>query len=210
MSGVSRSPLDKGRSVYRFDHAAQAFLTIAAYWRSWMPVRCEQWPHGHYCWRRGDQDLAGLIRFLDEEYGDEIRLGIPQERIDNGGVGRVSMLWARVSGNEQLQRAQRFRPRPTLVIQEGTSTARWLIWWLERPMSYFDVIAANRKLAYGLHAVQKSGDPDAAWIPAPGSMLRGKPVRVTRLTTASFELPAVVAHLKEPPDRFAWLDAARS
>lgn len=205
--------MHEGRSVYRFDHAAQALLTISAYWGSWMPVRCASWPHTEHCWRRGPRDdLAGLIRWLDEQYSDEIRLGVPQERIDNGGVGRCSMLWAHVTGHDQLDRAQRFRPRPTLVIAEGTSTARWLIWWLDKPMNYFDVVAANRKVAYALHARQKDGDPDMAWIPAPGSCLRDgrsrpAPVRVSRLTTASFELPAVVGRLREPPDRFAWMDA---
>jgi hypothetical protein len=165
------------------------------------------------CWRRGPHDdLATLIRSLDENADDTIELGMPRERIpgrpEEDGVGRASVLWARVTGNEQLARARRFRPLPSMVLQEGTSTRRWLVWALEQPINYFDVVERNRRLAYCFGARQKDGDPDVAWLPAPGTCVRTGarpvPVRVTRLTTASY-LPAITDRLREPPAKDAWM-----
>jgi hypothetical protein len=154
--------------------------------------------------------LADAVRHADERYSDEVELGLPEFRRWNGGVGGATVLWAYVTGADQLRRARAFRPLPTLVVQEGSSSRRWLIWWLEEFVRYGALGEANRKLAYALGAVQKHGDPDAFRVPAPGSCLRRgrrKPVPVVcgRLSLESFRVGQVVGRLKEPPAKDAWM-----
>lgn len=199
--------------VAKFDIAAQALLLMSAFWGGWLPIRLGSWGQFEMCWRRGpSQDLAGLVRYLDEHHADTIELGIPRERIpkrpEEDGVGRCSILWTRVAGTDQLERARRFRPLPSMVLQEGTSSRRWLIWSLDRPVGYFDAVERNRRLAYAFGAVQKFGNPDEAWLAAPGTCVRSGsrpvPVRVTRLSTDSYG-PQITDRLKEPPDKLAWM-----
>lgn len=191
----------------------QAYGLYSAWWGGWIPVRLGSWveERREVIWRQGPAaGLERLVRELDEENDDDVLLGVPQHRPFNGGVGHASVLWARVEGKEQLQRARRLRPLPSLVLQEGTSSRRWLLWALERPAGYFDLRDANRKLAYAIGGVQKHGDPDAVWFPAPGTCLRSGrsrpvPVRVARLTAATYPCAkAVVGRLKEPPDLVPW------
>lgn len=202
-----------------FDEALRAFQFFTAWWGGWVPLQLRSWKPSEIVWRQGppgpghSRDLVGMVRFLDEHYDDEILLGMPQERPNNGGVGRASVLWCRVEGKDQLARARRFHPRPSLVLAEGTSTRRWLFWPLERPVSYFEVKPANRKIAYHLRAMQKWGDPDRVWFPAPGTCLRAErsrpvPVVVARLTQDVFELDAVVGRLREPPEVDWWRESA--
>lgn len=195
----------------RFDEALQAFQFYTAWWGGWIPIRLASWRGREMMWRQGpSSDLPDLVRWLDEENDDEILLGMPQAKPFNGGVGLVSVLWVRVEGKEQLARARRFRPLPSLVLAEGSSTRRLLMWPLERTINYFDATERNRKIAYCLGAKQKWGNPDELWVPAPGTCLRdGRtrpvPVVVSRLTLGTFWPDQVTARLKEPPAKDAWL-----
>jgi hypothetical protein len=73
----------------------------------------------------------------------------------------------------------------------------------------------NKRLAYRFGAVQKYADPDVLTIAAPGTCLRSGarpvPVRVSRLTDATFPLEVFAGHrwLKDPPDPQAWMAASR-
>jgi hypothetical protein len=162
--------------------------------------------------KSGGRELDG--RTWDEmPWSDEICLGLPQMRRWNDGIHCSTVLWVKVEGSDQIARAARFRPLPTVAIQEGSSSRRWLLWLLERPVDYFQVRDRNRRLAYHLRAVQKAGSPDNAWFPAPGSFLRyGRsrpaPVVCSRLTTASFEPDAITSRLREPPPADAWMGKA--
>jgi hypothetical protein len=198
-----------------YQEALQAFLFTSAWWGGSMPVKLGAWAPStekgsETIWRGPHDDLTGIVRDLDERYDDEVLLGVPQSKPWAGGVSSASMLWAVVDGKDQLQRARRFKPYPSLVLQAGAASRRWLVWALEEPVSYFELVAANRKLAYHLRAVQKFGDPDLVWFPAPGTCLRqGRarpvPVRVARLTTDACVAEGIVGRLKEPPPKDAWL-----
>jgi hypothetical protein len=195
----------------RFTEALQAFQTMTGWWGGYLPVRLGSWRDDECMWRRTPHsDLPKLVRALDEEHDDEILLGLPQAKPFNGGVGRVSVLWVRVEGTDQLQRARKLKPRPSLALAEGSSTRRVLFWALEKPIDYFDAEARNRRLAYACKAVQRFGNPDAMWVPAPGTCLRRDrtrpvPVVVARLTTDVYKPDAVTGRLKEPPPKDAWL-----
>ena len=170
----------------------------------------------HRCGQPGDgARLARVVRWHDQRLDTEIRLGVPQAKAKGGGVSFVTALWAVVEGTDQLQRARRFRPLPSLVLQAGAGSKRWLVWALEDRLDYFAAQDANRKIAYHLRATQKHGDVDRAWFPAPGSCLRldrsrPVPVRVARLTTDVFCAESVVGRLREPPPKDAWLTGAVS
>lgn len=202
-----------------YQEALQAYLFMGAWWGGAVPVKLGSWAPSteagsETIWRHGPHsDLAGIVRDLDASCDDEVLLGVPESRPWAGGVSSGSMLWAVVDGPDQLQRARQFKPHPSLVLQAGAASRRWLFWALEEPVSYFALQAHNRKLAYALRAVQKHGDADSAWFPAPGTCLRrGRarpvPVRVARLTTDVFPADSIVGRLKEPPPKDAWMDAA--
>lgn len=201
-----------------YTEALGAYLTISAWWGGWLPITMASWRPGEAIWRCGpagpgrDHDLAGIVRFLEEQHDDEIRLGVPEAKPNNGGVGCASMLWAVVEGTDQLARARRFKPHPALVLQAGGGSKRWLVWPLEQRLDYFHLKDFNRRIAYHLRAVQKHGDPDLAWFPAPGSCLReGRsrpvPVRVARLTTDTFSTD-FAQRLKPAPELRNWWEAA--
>jgi hypothetical protein len=203
-------------------HAA-TFADALAYWQlsaAWwspdaaVPVRLGAWGEGEVMWRRGPRaDLADTVRWLDERHDDDVLLGMPMNRPWAGGVSRASMLWCRVEGSDQLERARRFRPLPSIVFAEGSSSRRLLFWPLEAVHPWGEVLAANRRIAYRLRAVQKHGDPDELVFSAPGTCLRSGrarpvPVRVVRLTVETFTLAQVASRLRDPPE-VRWYEVAR-
>jgi hypothetical protein len=197
--------------VARFDVALEALAFVTGWAGGWFPVERRREDRTRVFWRAARAPgLSSLVRALDERYSDEIAFGLPQPRRFNGGVSSATVLWAWVEGADQVARAQRFRPRPSIVLRAGQSSRRLLIWPLEHEAGYVAVQEANRKLSYALRARQKEGDPDLLWIPCPGTCLRvgrSRPVPVvcSRLSVASFELAAVVGRLREPPARDAWM-----
>jgi hypothetical protein len=42
-----------------------------------------------------------------------------------------------------------------MILQEGSSTRRWLLWALEEPVTYFEAVKLNKRLAYRFGGVQK-------------------------------------------------------
>lgn len=195
----------------RFADALAWWQLHAAWWSpdAAVPVRRASGPPGFTWWHRGPRaDLASTVRRLDERFDDEIHVGLPHDRPGTAGVARASLLWCRVDGPEQLRRANAFRPRPAIVFSEGASR-RLLFWPLEEAVYWPALLAANKRIAYRLRAVQKHGDPDELVFCAPGTCVRvGRarpvPVRVARLTVDSFELQQVVGRLKDPPAQRWW------
>lgn len=195
----------------RFDEALQFLLVSTTWWGGRLRLRLGSWPLSDTIWRSWPDDLAGMVRWLDERHDDDVLIGLPWEHARSGGVSRVSVLWARVEGEEQLRWAKAFRPLPTMILQEGSTTRRWLLWALEEPVGYFDAVDFNRRLAYRFRGVQKWSDPDLLWLPAPGTCLRSDrarpvPIRVSRVTTATFRAGDVAGALKQPPEP-VWMGA---
>ncbi len=202
--------------------ALEQLLCMTAWWGGAMPVRLGSAPAEETFWREVQRpgarpwrwDIASLVRELDEEHDDEVLLGLPWSSPTAGGVARASVLWARVEGSEQVRWAMRFRPLPTMALQEGASSRRVLFWALEEAVPWATVLKQNRRLAYRFGAVQKHADPDVMVFAAPGTCLRsGKrpvPVRVSRLTDATFPVAVFSEHrwLKDPPEQ-NWMAGAR-
>ena len=177
----------------------------------WLPVDRVREDGTRRCWHHtGDgQALVTLVTRCDELYSDEIHLGLPEANRGGGPMG-ATFLWARIDGKQQLQRAHRFRPLPSIAV--GHNGTRWLIWPVNQWLPYFDVEERNRKIAYRLGATQKFGLPEEFRLPAPGSCLRvgrARPVPVVcrRLEPVVFSPDQVTKRLKDPPAKYDWRQA---
>lgn len=190
----------------------RAIDTVLGWKDRWMPVERRRDESVKRCWHHcGDgAALATLVTRADELWSDEVHLGLPERERGKLPCG-ATVLWARIEGKQQLKAAHRFRPLPSIAIQEGAR--RWLIWPVNTWLPYFEVEERNRKIAYRLGATQKYGLPEEFWLPAPGTCMRvgrSRPVPVVcrRLEPQVFSPDAVTARLKEPPAKDAWRQAA--
>lgn len=156
-----------------------------------------------------DQRRArALTAFLAE--GREVWL-FPAPRAKRGVryAGPSSVLWARVEGSDQAQRLQRFQPRPTIVLREGSSSRATALWALHTALPLDWTQRGCERLAYALRSLRKHADPDGFWLPVPGCCLRdGRtrpvPVVTVEYTDLIYRPREVVGRLKDPPARDAW------
>lgn len=182
--------------------------------RSNLPDRSSRVAHSWFDarGREGRRLIAATVRRLDERFSPEITMCLPRKTRGWGTVTESTVLWARVEGSVQVARAHAFRPSPTIVLRDGASSRRLLLWALERPLGWSDTVRAGKRLAYALHAVQKHSDPEELRIPVPGTCLRlgrKRPaaVRVGRLSYDMFTPRELVGQLKDPPD-VKWFEMA--
>jgi hypothetical protein len=77
--------------------------------------------------------IAGRTDRLERSLHDGagIAIGLPLGRREAGGPTGATIVWARIAGASQYSRALKFKPLPTMVLQEGRSTRRLLIWALD-------------------------------------------------------------------------------
>jgi hypothetical protein len=199
-----------------FRQALRALDLILGWHHSCLPIDYGQSELTGRTWHRcGDpHGLVRLVEHFDTEHSDEVQLRLPEPRQGSGPMG-ASVLWARTEGKVQSQRAFKLRPMPTIVLREGGSSRRLMIWALRRWADYFEVQDLNARLAYALGAKQCDGLPERLRIPAPGSCLRvGRarpiPVVVSRLEPVSFLPEQVAGRLRKPPevDPSKWRKAA--
>lgn len=198
-----------------FTEALQALDLLMGWHDPWMPMEFRREGRTARYWHRcgNGRTLAETVQRADELYSDEIILRLPEHARGKGPLG-ATVLWCRVEGKDQLERARRFRPLPTLVLQEGASSRRLLMWGLRSWVDYFEAEQLNKRIAYRLRAVQRHGVPENLEVPAPGTCLRlGRtrpvPVVVGRLTTDVYMPAAVAGKLKDPPpQRMPWEVAA--
>jgi hypothetical protein len=129
-----------------------------------------------------------------------------------GSCHRAGVLWARVEGKRQALELLRFRPSPTIVLREGSTSRRTALWALRQPLSGEWLDRANRRVAHKLFAAKKWGVPEFEFH-APGSCLRvgrARPVPVRTEwfdPTALFMAREVVGQLREAPNPNAWRQA---
>lgn len=161
---------------------------------------------GQRSWRSvsiagGGNRVLRIAKLLDER-GLEAFIGLSSE-------GSAPVLWCWVEGSDQVWRAGRFRPMPSVVLRMGKGSRRLLLWGLQESVGFQQVAPANRRIAYALHASQKYAEPEMLRVPLPGSFLReGRkkpvPVLMTRLEVESFTREQVVGRLRDPPPKDRW------
>lgn len=167
--------------------------------------------------------LARFVRTTDERYSSEVLLGAPAGK-PKGGVGTATAFWVRVEGTVQNRWLASFRPEPTIVLREGSSSRRWALWALEHPVRWVGVDRGNRRLAHRMRAPKKWAEPERLWLPAPGCCLRKDrarpvPVVVERLEPVSFGPLDVIGDrvvdgrrhraLPDAPEADAWMKTDR-
>jgi hypothetical protein len=146
----------------------------------------------------GHGRLPALAQRLDFVDSAQVEVGVAER------VGAVPILWTWLESRDQVRRAARFRPTPSFVLRIGKSCRRLALWPLHEPLPYADVEPSNRRLAYALHAPQKTSAPDRLRIPLPATFMRAgrrrpAPVLVTRMVLEDFTAEQVVGRLKAPP-----------
>lgn len=130
----------------------------------------------------------------------------------HGTCMTASVLWARVEGKKQEAALRRFRPSPSMVIREGSTTRRVALWALEKPLSYDWLVRGNKRIAHKLFAAKKWGDAEFVF-PAPGSCLRVGRARPVPVSVEFFDprglykAREVVGRLQDAPDANAWREA---
>lgn len=159
--------------------------------------------HGPRLWRRAEA--------LDRLSDAQVEVGLP---LTNGSIGHSGVLWAWVKGRDQLWRASRFKPMPSLVLRLGASTERLLVWGLRKAVSCFEVAPLNERISYALRAARTHCEPEKLRIPLPGTFLRvGRvnpvPVLVTRFELGCYSAREVAGSLRDAPSRDAWKEAKR-
>ena len=144
-------------------------------------------------------EFGRLVTRLELEQGPHMELEL--------SGGRFGAFWARVEGTEQNRFLERFRPNPTLIMREGSSSRRTAVWGLcGRPdlLSYEQVVKGNKRIAHALRSPKKWGDPDKMRFPVPGTALReGRqrpvPIVVEHLSVDEYRPRQVVGRLIDPP-----------
>jgi hypothetical protein len=194
--------------------ALRALQFILAPDGGWIDVR--SWAHGegwrsywHEAVPHSDRELEGFVRYAEERCDREVRLSLPRSKRGLQYVARAACLWAVTEGKDPAKKLARFRPAPTIVLREGTSSRLWAIWALNNPAAHEHIVRANKRIAHRLGTAKKWADPDALLVPAPGSCLReGRarpcPVVVAALQPTFHTMRQIVGQLRDAPDPMAW------
>lgn len=162
---------------------------------------------------RAGERLARIAANADLEHSAEVAIGLPTIK---EFVHYSTVLWAWVKSGEQVARAARFKPAPSIVLKIGGSSERLLIWVLRQPIASQLVEPHNARISYCLHAPRTRSKPEALRVPLPGTFMRvGRsvpaPILLTRLSVGpqlhTFE--QITGRLKDPPPKDAWKDAKR-
>jgi len=171
--------------------------------------------HHRRCGRGATDWLLGGVRRFDGRQSLDVAVGLPETRPNVLGPSWSTVLWAWVSGKDQVWRAGQFRPLPSMVLRIDGGSKRLLLWFLHEAVPYPSVEPANRKIAYALRATQKWSKPELLRVPLPGTFVRvgrSRPaaVLVTRLEDRTWTRSQVVGRLKEPPSPDAWRDRRKA
>lgn len=160
----------------------------------------------------GPADWVAMVTRMCEDRDVLLAAGSRRQR-GHGTCRGARVLWARVEGKKEAAALERFRPRPTLVVREGSTSRMVALWSLRRPLSYDWLVRANRRIAHKLFGPKKWAEAEFM-LPCPGSCLRtGRarpvPVHVESFDPAAIYVPReVVGGLKDAPDPNAWREAA--
>lgn len=163
------------------------------------------------CKRGGLKLFTDTVLMKAEDRDVAISVGL-RCREGFGSCDSARTLWARVEGKKEAEALMRFRPRPTIVLREGSTSRLVALWTLRNPLSYEWLVRANRRIAHKLFASKRWVEPEFAF-PVPGSCLRAGrsrpvPVRVEEFRWRVYTPKEVVRALKDAPDPDAWREKA--
>lgn len=159
-------------------------------------------------------ELAHYVGLIEQLHG-EVECSMLRPRRGWGTSSpAIPVLWARLDGGKrQANVLRRFRPVPTFVVREGSSTRYVALWALQEPVKgWEEIVRWNKRLAHAIGTAKKHADPDGFFVPLPGTVLRagrGRPVPVlaARVGIETYTVQQVVGRLRDAPDPDAWRDA---
>jgi hypothetical protein len=148
------------------------------------------------------EELWRAAHSLDLHANAQVEVGLPE-------TATAPVLWAHVTGHEQLRRATRFKPPPAMVFRFGSSSDRLLVWGLRETTSWLGLEAHNDRIAYALHASRARCAPEKLRVPVPSTFVRvGRsrpaPVLLTRMELTDYTRSQVTAALRDAPSKTAW------
>lgn len=116
---------------------------------------------------------------------------------------RGNLLWARTDTGKAAEKLRRFKPRPHVVLREGTSSRYVAFWALDRVLDYDDQERFNKRIAHWLGTPKKWSSPGFRFA-LPGSIVReGRkrpvPVQLARYVPGILEPLQVVGRLRDAP-----------
>lgn len=164
-----------------------------------------------YAWNEGREWLRAVTVY-SEDCDVTLSAGARPRR-GFGTCDSARVLWARCETKDAVKRLGWFKPRPTLVLREGSTSRYVALWELENALAYEWLVRANKRIAHKLGSAKKWAEAEFTFS-APGSCLRAGRSRPVPVHVESFEPLAVyrprdvVGRLKEAPDANAWREAA--
>jgi hypothetical protein len=167
----------------------------------------------HYDFEAGDDyGWARMVWLMARDRDVRLSTGVRRRR-EFGSCGDAAVLWVRTEGKAQAAALKRFRPSPTVVLSEGSTSRKVALWSLDRPWGFEVIERANRRLAYALRTAPKWSVLEFDFA-APGSCLRAGRARPVPVVVewmdarGVYTARQVVGALKEPPSRDAWRGVA--
>ena len=128
----------------------------------------------------------------------EAMIGLVPRR-PGGGFNEASCLWARLESTKEANALRRFRPAPTLVLREGRSVKRTVIWSLSTPLNLVWVEKANSRLSYRLGSKKRHGDIGFMTHAPTSPLSTGKQTWAEHMSDASYTAKQVVGMLRDRP-----------
>lgn len=125
-------------------------------------------------------DAKRYERMLRHHALQDVKVGLVPRRdrhLDN--IAQSTVLWASVESPVSVRMLDAFRPRPTLIFQQGR--VRRCVWWLDRALPMMAdpsqdwLTRANKRLAYALKANSRCADP--SWLMPLGELVDADPGR---------------------------------
>jgi hypothetical protein len=158
------------------------------------------------------RNWIGTVMSQSEDRDVLLSVGLRPRR-GFGSCDSARCLWLRTESKKEAQMLARFRPKPTIIVREGSTSRMIALWQMRNPLTYEWLVRANKRIAHKTFSAKKWAAPEFAF-PAPGSCLRAGrarpvPVRVEEFNPDAVYTPReVVGRLKEAPDPAAWREAA--
>ena len=138
--------------------------------------------------RSGDAYISALPRLRQSGTRDDVEA--------------TWVLWTDIDQGDGVERAARFEPEPSMIVETGTAGHALAIWQLSSPLAAEQVMQANRRLAHALGGDLAASDA-ARVLRLPGTLNhkedKPRPVRCVQLDPYGYTVEQLVGHLPDPP-----------
>ena len=150
-----------------------------------------------------DYRAAAAFGIAAAQSGDAYISALPRLR-QSGTLDDVEatwVLWTDIDQDDGVERAARFEPAPSIIIETGTAGHALAVWQLGEPLAAHQVKPMNRRLAHALGGDMAATDA-ARVLRLPGTLAHKhqtpRPVRCVQLDPYCYTIEHLVAHLPDP------------